>query len=85
MVARSPTAADSDGSGRRQILDVATGDSVQGGRINQLVFPDSWAADSSGLFFTDQFLQFVDRATGVVTQIEDLDRIRTVATRPVAP
>ena len=77
--------ADSDGSGRRQILDVATGDSVQGGRINQLVFPDSWAADSSGLFFTDQLLQFVDRATGAVTQIEDLDRIRTVATRPVAP
>jgi len=77
--------ADSDGSGRRQILDVATGDSVQGGRINQLVFPDSWAADSSGLFFTDQFLQFVDRATGAVTQIEDLERIRTVATRPVAP
>ena len=77
--------ADSDGSGRRQILDVATGDSVQGGRINQLVFPDSWAADSSGLFFADQFLQFVDRATGAVTQIEDLERIRTVATRPVAP
>ena len=76
---------DRDGSGRRQILDTATGKSVEGGRISQLVFPDSWAADSSGLFFSDQFMQFVDRTTGAVTPIEDLDRVRTVATRPVAP
>ena len=76
---------DTDGSGRRRILDVATGDSVQAGRINQVVYPDSWAADSSGVFFTDRFLQFVDRVNGTVTAIEDLDRIRTVATRPVAP
>jgi hypothetical protein len=51
--------ADTDGTGRRQILDVATGNTIAAGRINQLVYPDSWSADSSGLFFTDRFLQFV--------------------------
>ncbi|MGE5210273.1 MAG: hypothetical protein ACM3MM_03365 [Acidobacteriota bacterium] len=72
--------ADTDGSGRRQILDVTTGEAIQAGRINQLVYPDSWASDSSGLFFADGFLQFVDRTVGSVARIEDLDRIRTVAT-----
>ncbi len=76
---------DSDGSGQRRILDVATGSSIQAGRINQVVYPDSWAADSSGLFFTDRFVQFVDRVNGTVTAIEDLDRVRTVATRVIAP
>ena len=71
---------DTDGSGRREILDVATGESVLAGRINQLVYPDSWASDSSGLFFTDGLLQFVDRINGRVTQVEDVDRVRTVAT-----
>jgi hypothetical protein len=71
---------DTDGSGRRQILDTATGESILAGRINQLVYPDSWASDSSGLFFADGFVQFVDRTAGRVAQIEDLDRIRVVAT-----
>lgn len=71
---------DTDGSGRRQILHTATGESILAGRINQLVYPDSWASDSSGLFFADGFLQFVDRTAGRVAQIEDLDRIRVVAT-----
>jgi hypothetical protein len=71
---------DTDGSGRRQILDTATGESILAGRINQLVYPDSWASDSSGLFFADGFLQFVDRTAGRVAQLEDLDRIRAVAT-----
>jgi hypothetical protein len=60
--------ADTDGTGRREILDVATGNTIPAGRINQLVYPDSWATDSSGLFFTDRFLQFVDRATGAITR-----------------
>jgi hypothetical protein len=76
---------DTDGSGRRQILDTATGESILAGRINQLVYPDSWASDSSGLFFADGFLQFVDRTMGAVTQIEDLDRIRAVATGTFSP
>ncbi len=76
---------DSDGLGQRRILDVATGSSIQAGRINQVVYSDSWAADSSGLFFTDGFVQFVDRVNGTFTAIEDLDRVRTVATRVIAP
>jgi hypothetical protein len=74
--------ADADGSGRREILDVATGDAIEAGRINQVVYPDSWAADSSGIFFTDRLLQFVDRTQGTITQIDGLDRVRTVATGP---
>jgi len=74
--------ADTDGTGRRRILDVATGTSVEAGRINQLVYPDSWAADSSGLFVADRELQFVDRATGQVTSLDGFERIRTVATGP---
>ena len=72
--------ADTDGTGRRRILDVASGTSIEAGRINQLVFPDSWAADSSGLFIADRSLQFVDRATGTVTLLDEFERIRTVAT-----
>jgi hypothetical protein len=37
------------------------------------------------LFFADGFLQFVDRTMGAVTQIEDLDRIRAVATGTFSP
>jgi hypothetical protein len=72
--------ADTDGTGRREILDVTTGSTISAGRINQLVYPDSWATDSTGLFFTDRYLQFVEAATGVITQIDDFDAIRTVAT-----
>ena len=76
--------ADTDGTGRRRILDVASGTSVEAGRINQLVYPDSWAGDSSGLFIADRDLQFVDRATGVVTLVDGIARVRTVATGPFA-
>jgi hypothetical protein len=77
--------ADSDGTGRREILDVTTGNTIEAGRINQVVYPDSWATDSSGLFFTDRLLQFVERSTGTITQVDGLDRIRTVATGPFSP
>jgi hypothetical protein len=73
-------APSSDGSGRRAILDVATGDTLEAGRINQVIYPDTWATDSSGLFFPDRFLQFVDRATGSITEVTALDRIRSVTT-----
>ena len=71
--------ADTDGTGRRRILDVATGSSLEAGRVNQFVYPDSWASDSSGLFFADRLLQFVDRSTGAISAIDDLDTIRSVA------
>jgi hypothetical protein len=76
--------SDTDGSNRRQILDVATGDSVQAGRINQITFPESWASDSSGVFIADDIAQFVERTSGTVTRLEDLGRVRTVATGPFA-
>lgn len=72
--------ADTDGSGRREIFDVTSGASVAAGRINQLVYPDAWATDSSGVFITDRLLQFVDRETGTITEIDGFDRMRTVAT-----
>ena len=72
--------ADDDGSGRREILDLESGATLAAGRINQLAYPDAWANDSSGVFVADRFVQFVDRQTGVITEIEGLDRIRTVAT-----
>jgi hypothetical protein len=72
--------SESNGSGQRRILDVETGSTVDAGRLNQLVYPDAWATDSSGLFITDRFVEFVDRSTGVRTPIEDLDRIRAAAT-----
>jgi hypothetical protein len=74
--------SDRDGSGQRRILDVETGSTIDAGRLNQLAYPDAWAADSSGVFVTDRFVEFVDRATGVRTPIEDLERIRVVATEP---
>ena len=74
--------ADSDGSGRRRILDVASGTSVEAGRINQFVYPDSWVSDSSGVFIAGQPLQFVDRTTGAATAVDSLGAIRTVATGP---
>ena len=74
---------DTNGLVQRMILDVATGTSLALGRSNVFVYPDSWAADSSGVFAADGLLQFVDRHGATVTEIEDLDRIRTVATRLV--
>ena len=74
--------ADTDGTGLRRILDVASGSTVEAGRINQFVYPDAWAADSSGLFITDRLLQFVDRTTGAITEFDGLDRVRAVATGP---
>lgn len=73
-------AESSDGTGGRRILDVATGNSLEAGRINQFVYPDSWAMDSSGVFITDRLLRFVDRTTGAITEIDGLDSIRSVAT-----
>lgn len=77
--------SDDDGSGRREILDVASGATIAAGRITQFVYPDAWANDSSGVFISDRFVQFVDRERGVITEIEGLDRVRTVTTGAFAP
>jgi hypothetical protein len=73
--------SDIDGSGRRKLLDVATGTSITADPIDRILYPDSWASDSSGLFYAETTLRFVDRATGSIVEVADLDFIRTVATR----
>jgi len=73
--------ADTDGISRRRILDVATGSTVEAGRINQFAHPDSWAADSSGIFIVvDQGVEFVERFAGTRTRFEGLDGVTAVAT-----
>ena len=74
--------AGTDGAGRREILDVASGIAVKAGFINQFFYPDAWATDSTGVFITERSLQFVDRVTGAITEIDGLGAIRTVATGP---
>jgi len=37
------------------------------------------------VFISDRFVQFVDRETGVITEVEGLDRVRTVTTAAFAP
>lgn len=74
---------DRTGQGLRGFLDVATGNVVNAGRVNQIVYVDSWAADSSGAFFGDGTLQFIDRDNGTSTEIEGAGKIRAVATRAV--
>ncbi len=72
--------AGTDGAGRREILDVASGITVEAGSISQFFYPDAWATDSSGVFITERFLQFADHQTGAITEIDGLGAIRTVAT-----
>jgi hypothetical protein len=76
--------SDVDGSGRLKILDVATGNTITADRIDRVVYPDTWATDSSGFFSADTTLRFVDRATGSIVEIADLDAVRAVATRAPA-
>lgn len=76
--------SDTDGSGQRRLLDVATGDTFDAGRINQLRYSDSWAADSSGIFISDGLVEFVDRESKRRTPLDDLGRVRAVATGPFA-
>ncbi len=66
--------------GGRRILDVGTGASVDAGTLENLVMPDAWAADSSGLFLANDVLQFVDRTTGTVTDVDVGGRIVAVGT-----
>jgi hypothetical protein len=74
------------GTGIRRLLDVATGATLDIGRLNEILYADSWAADSSGIFTEDGgSIAFhpVDSANRVV--VEGADDIASVATRPVPP
>lgn len=74
---------DSAGEGLRGFLDVESGKVAAAGRVNQIVYVDSWAADSSGAFFGDGTLQFIDRENGTTTEIEGAGKVRAVATRAI--
>ncbi len=74
--------SDTDGSGQRRLLDVATGETFDAGRINQLRYSDAWATDSSGIFISDRVVEFIDRRSRLRTPIDDLGRVRAVATGP---
>jgi Tol biopolymer transport system component len=72
------------GTGVRRLLDVATGATLDIGRLNEILYADSWAADSSGIFTEeDGSIAFhpVDSANRVV--VEGVDGIASVATRRV--
>ena len=75
---------DSAGEGLRGFLDVESGRVATAGRVNQIVYVDSWAADSSGAFFGDGTLQFIDRESGATIEVEGAGSVRAVATRAVA-
>jgi hypothetical protein len=72
------------GTGVRRLLDVATGATVDIGRLDEILYADSWAADSSGIFTEEGgsiVFNPVDSANRVV--VEGVDGIASVATRRV--
>jgi hypothetical protein len=74
------------GTGIRQLLDLATGSVIDVGRVNELVYADSWAADSSGIFAEETgsiVFHPADNVGRVV--VEGFDAIGSVATRRVPP
>jgi hypothetical protein len=72
-------------TGIRQLLDVATGSVIDVGRVDELVHPDSWAADSSGIFAAEGgSVVFHPADNGVRVVLDGIDRIASVATRRVA-
>lgn len=72
----------SRGTGVRQLVDVATGTTLDIGRVNEVLYPDSWAADSSGLFSEDTgSILFHPRNRGGAVPIEGFESIGSVATR----
>jgi hypothetical protein len=73
------------GIGVLQLLDVATGSVIDLGRINELIYSDSWAGDSSGVFAEEAssiVFHPADRVGRVL--VEGLDDIASVATRPAS-
>jgi hypothetical protein len=74
------------GTGVRTLLDVATGATLDIGRLDEILYADSWAADSSGIFTEEggsMGFHPTDRVDRVV--VEGVDGIASVATRRVPP
>jgi hypothetical protein len=74
------------GTGVRRLLDVATGAVLDVGRLNEIIYADTWAADSSGIFAEESgVIAFHPADNGGRVVIEGVDGIASVATRRVAP
>ncbi len=70
-------------TGYRQIIDVATGDRTDVGRLAAISYPDTWAADGSGLFVEDDGVvrfQVTDRAE--VVTIDGVGIVDSLMVRP---
>jgi hypothetical protein len=70
-------------TGYRQIIDVATGDRLDVGRLAAIYYPDTWAADSSGLFLEDGgVVRFQVRDRAEVVTIDTAGEVDSLMVRP---
>ena len=70
------------GTGIRRFLDAATGVTLDIGRVNEMLYPESWASDSSGVFSEESgSILFYQRDTGGRVAIDGVDAIASAATR----
>jgi hypothetical protein len=71
------------GTGFRQILDAETGERIDLDRLRGLYSPDTWAADSSGVFtLLDGSVRFQTRRTVDVVGLDGLGVVEELAVRP---
>jgi hypothetical protein len=71
------------GTGFRQILDAASGQRVDIGRLRGLFTPDTWAADSSGVFTLDDgIVRFQTRGTVDLARLDAVAGVGALAVRP---
>ena len=69
-------------TGIRQFLDAATGVTLDIGRVDEVLHPESWASDSSGVFSEESGkIVFHPRDTGGRIALGGIDGIVFVATR----
>jgi len=70
-------------TGYRQIIDVATGTRTDVGRLAAIYYPDTWAADSSGLFLEDGgVVRFQVRDRAEVVTIDGVGVVDSLMVRP---
>ena len=81
---RSIVATDSKrDTGYRQIIDTVTGSSAGVGRLAALYYPDSWAADSFGLFVEDEgAVRFQVASTADAVTIDGIGVTESLLVRP---
>ncbi|HSL74095.1 MAG TPA: hypothetical protein VK853_06495 [Ilumatobacteraceae bacterium] len=71
------------GTGFRQILDAASGQRVDIGRLRGIFTPDTWAADSSGVFTLDDgTVRFQTRGAVELARLDAVRGVDALAVRP---